>query len=269
MFTAYIDDAGTAPDQRVAIATALVLPAHRIQAFHSEWNTFSEKWGIKDFHASACAVANPKSDFAGWDEDKVKAAFKRVRQIIKKYGLRSYSLAVNKVDYEEIVPVEQRHIFGNYHYTYAMQNLVSLLDQWAAPNGVEHPLEFIFDWIDPRTQKPERVEIENALARSEEARPGRFAGHYSFRKRKEWPGLQCVDLVGWTCYRFALNTFEKTPLSALQADCLQDFDSYRDGRWLTAIGQTRQQIQDSVIELEKRDWENPLQVHAYIKHSLV
>jgi hypothetical protein len=100
MFTAYIDDSGTAPEQKVAIATALVMPAHRIIAFQSEWNTFIEKWGISDFHASQCAVANSKSDFAGWDEAKVKTVFKRIRQIIKKYGLRSISLAVHKSDYD-------------------------------------------------------------------------------------------------------------------------------------------------------------------------
>jgi hypothetical protein len=54
MFTAYIDDSGTAPEQKVAIATALVMPAHRIIAFQSEWNTFIESGAYQIFmHPSA------------------------------------------------------------------------------------------------------------------------------------------------------------------------------------------------------------------------
>jgi hypothetical protein len=43
MFTAYIDDSGTAPEQTVATATALIIPARNIIRFESEWKTFIEK----------------------------------------------------------------------------------------------------------------------------------------------------------------------------------------------------------------------------------
>jgi hypothetical protein len=264
MFTAYIDDSGTAPEQKVAMATALVIPAHRIIAFQSEWATFIEKWGISDFHASACAVANPKSDFAGWDESKVRKVFRRIRQIITKYGLISYSLSVHKSDYDAVVPVKDRHLFGHYHYTYAIHNLLALLDNWACRTGVEHPLEYVFDWMDEKTQRIQKQEIENSLARSEETRPGRFAGHYSFRKRKEVPGLQCVDLIGWTCYRFGLNTFGGPPLTELQSECWQDFSKWEKGQWLTSIGQTRQQIREVVLSLNQYDGKTPLQVRPHI-----
>ena len=120
MFTAYIDDAGTDPAQKVAIATGLIIPAVRLLAFQSEWNTFTGKRGIKDFHASECAVANPDSDFAGWDTPAIHSAFSRIRQITKKYGVRCFSLAVNKSDYDATVPPELYPIFGRYHYTWAM-----------------------------------------------------------------------------------------------------------------------------------------------------
>ncbi len=265
MFTAYIDDSGTAPGQKVAMATALVIPAHRIMAFQSEWNTFVDKWSISDFHTSECAVANLKSDYAGWDSPKINAIFRRVRQIIKKYGVRSYSLSVHKSDYEAVVPVDSRPIFGHYHYTYAIHNLLALLDDWACRTGVEHPLEFVFDWMDERSQKVEKQEIENSLARSEAARPGRFAGHYSFRNRKEVPGLQCVDLIGWTCYRFGLNVHGGPPLTELQNECWQEFSNLEKGEWLTSVGQTRQQIREAVLSLKKHEGRNPLQVRPFIR----
>jgi hypothetical protein len=250
MFTAYIDDSGTAPEQKVAMATALVIPAHRIIRFESEWNTFIEKWGIRDFHTSECAVANSKSDYAGWDRPKIDAIFKRVRQIIKKYGVRSYSLSVHKSDYDAVIPAENRPMFGRYHYTYGIHNLLALLDDWACRTGVEHPLEFVFDNMDGKSQKIEKQEIENALSRSEAARPGRFAGRYSFRNRKEVPGLQCVDLIGWTCYRFGLNVHGGPPLTELQS-----------------VGQTKQQILNAVMSLKKYDGKAPLQVRPHIRND--
>ena len=262
MFTAYIDDSGTAREQKVANATALVIPACRIVRFESEWSTFIEKWGILDFHSSECAVANHNSQYAGWDAVKINKILARVRQIIHKYGVRSYSLSVNKSDYEAVVPVENRAMFGEHYYTYAIHNLLSVLDGWACRTGVEHPLEYVFDWMDINT--PERREIEDSIARSEAARPARFEGHYSFRKRKITPGLQCVDLIAWTCYREALNVHGGPPLTELQAECLQDFKKWAKGEWLTAVGQTRQQISNAVASLKRYDGKNPLQVRTLI-----
>jgi hypothetical protein len=141
MFITYVDDAGTDPNQKVAIATALIVPAARIVAFQSEWATFAEKWGVPDFHSSECAVSNSKSDFAGWDYSKVKAAFGRIRQIIKKYGAKGFSLAVNKSDYDELVPPELHAAFGNYHYTYAVHSLLGLVEEWACQTGSSNPVE--------------------------------------------------------------------------------------------------------------------------------
>src|SRR5215831_557268 len=264
MFTAYVDDSGTDPNQKVAIATGLVVPTRRINAFQSEWNTFAGKWGVSDFHASACAVANSKSDFAGWDISKVNSAFKRIRQIIKKYGVKCFSLAVNKSDYDALVPSELRPVFGNHHYTWAIHSLLAFLDQWACRSGLEYPVEYIFDWTDSKSQRPQKLEIEEALSRIEKERPGRFVTHYSFRHRPDLPGLQCADLVGWTCYRFALKVFTKLPLTDLQRECWEDFSTYRpDSEWLVAIGQTRQHIQQTIEYQMQNNGRNPPNMRPY------
>jgi hypothetical protein len=245
MFTAYIDDSGTDPSQKVAIATALIIPARRIIPFQSEWDTFTRKWGVLDFHTSECAVANPKSDFAGWNQEKVAACFRRIRQITRKYGVKCFSLAVNKDDYDAIVPESLRPVFGKHHYTWAVHSLLALLDEWACQTGIEHPIEYIFDWL--TLNSPQRREIEEAIARIEKERTGRFAGHYSFRHRSDYPGLQCVDLVGWTCYRFAMKVFTTLPLTDLQIECWNDFNSTKSGsKWLVAIGQNAEMLQKTV-----------------------
>ena len=148
------------------------------------------------------------------------------------------------------VPLELRAVFGNHHYTWTIHSLLALLDGWVCRSGIEYPLEYVFDWTDPKSQREENLEIEDALARSETQRPGRFSGHYSFRHRVNYPGLQCVDLLGWTCYRFALKTFAKVPLTPLQHECWEDFSHYRiaDAEWLVSIGQTRKMLRDAVMQ---------------------
>jgi hypothetical protein len=261
MFTAYIDDSGTAPEHKVAMATALVIPAKNTARFESDWKIFIEKWKISDFHTSECAAANERSEYAGWSEEKRKKFLSRVRQVIKRYGVRSYSLSVKKSDYEAVVPVECRTLFGQHYYTYAVHNLLSVLDSWACATGVEHPIEYVFDWMVENS--PERREIEESIARSEAARPGRFT-HWSFRIRQQTPGLQCVDLIGWTCYRDALNTHGGPPLSPLQIECKRDLNNWKNGEWLTALGQTQQQIREAAEFLKEYDGKLPLQVRPHI-----
>ena len=90
-FTAYIDDAGTAPNQQVAIGTALIIPAARIIALENEWDALKRKECFKDFHMSEFSSPTPPSDseFRGWNSDKHDRVYWRVRQITKKYGVQA------------------------------------------------------------------------------------------------------------------------------------------------------------------------------------
>src|SRR5271156_4100047 len=107
MFSAYIDDSGTDPNQRAAIATAFIMPAAQIIRLEREWDKFRTRYKFADLHTSEMVHLNHKSDFASWDEEKQRVVFKRVRDISKKYGVRSaaISIAVNKADYDELVPL--------------------------------------------------------------------------------------------------------------------------------------------------------------------
>jgi hypothetical protein len=111
MFTLYIDDSGTSPSQPVAIATALIIPRIQIVRLEKEWDKFRSKENFECFHTSEFYFRNPKSEFASWDDNKQERVFRRVRQISKKYGVRAISIAVNKKDYDEVVPAEMRKHF--------------------------------------------------------------------------------------------------------------------------------------------------------------
>lgn len=42
-FSMYLDDSGTTPDQKVAVASALIVPAAQIRRLENEWNNLKKK----------------------------------------------------------------------------------------------------------------------------------------------------------------------------------------------------------------------------------
>jgi hypothetical protein len=87
MFTAYLDDSGTDPNQAVAIATAIIIPAAQIIRLEREWENLKKKEGFSCFHTSEMIARNKKSEFADWDDEKVDRVFRRVREISMKFSI--------------------------------------------------------------------------------------------------------------------------------------------------------------------------------------
>jgi hypothetical protein len=195
-FVLYIDDSGTDPNQPVAIATALVIPDAQIKRLEREWENLKLKHGFTEFHTSIFVARNQKSEFRDWNEDRQKNLFSRVRQISKKYGVRAISIAVNKKDYDEVVPQEFRRHFGDHHYSWAVRQLLANLALLYPPSRT-HPRKFVFQWLERKNLA--RKEIENMMDQMQfiSEKEGHF-GDYSephFKKSAGVPGLQCVDAV--------------------------------------------------------------------------
>lgn len=200
MFLIYIDDSGSAPANRFAIAAGIIFPGKRIEAFDREWNAFLGKEGIQELHASECVAHNPHSDFAGWDDNRSERALLRAQEITLKYSVKAFSIGINKQDYDELVPKEMWSSVGESHYVWALSSVLGMSYDWSSSHSA--PMEYVLD----NTSKEEKRDIEEALDYSENIYSGHFSGHYSFRSRKEVPGLQAVDLYAWVNYQAACQT---------------------------------------------------------------
>jgi hypothetical protein len=214
-FTVYLDDSGTSPTQQVACATALIIPAPRLLLMEREWNNLKAKEGFSDFHTSEFVARNPKSEFAGWSDEKHERVFRRVCEITKKYVVQIFSVVVNKPDYDSIIPADLRDYTGQYHYTWAIRHVLAFAQTWRVNNPDIPPYEWVFDFM--QLGEPSRVEIEEAMEGCElmaDLRRGAKGDYlnYSFRPRNTLAGLQCADLVAWTNYRHGLEKFKGTPV---------------------------------------------------------
>jgi len=197
------------------------------------------------FHTSECIHRNKRSVFADWNDAKIKRVVTRIRQIIKKYGVRAFSIAVNKADYDEVVSPEIKEVVGQFHYTWAIQHIIVHLDRWAQETDMPVPFEYVFDWMGRRSQREAREEIESVIAIGGRFNPGRYQ-NYSFRRREDIPALQCTDLLAWTYYQFALSRFRDIALSDIAHECIGDFEEHRNREWMTAVTTTRENLADWV-----------------------
>ena len=220
-FILHVDDAGTRPTHKVAVASALVVPASQVCRLESEWNTLKSKEGFSCFHASPCNAADKKSEFAGWSDAKINRVFSRVLQITRKYGVIAISCSTHKKIYDEVVkPEELRRYFGTYHYSWCLGMVIAFAERWRSRNARNQPFEFIFDYTE---RNDARIEIENQLALCE--RVNREKGitglytKYSFREKKDIPALQCADEIAWVCNRFSLHQFEGVDLPERANTC--------------------------------------------------
>lgn len=229
-FTVYLDDSGTDPNQAVANATALIVPASNIIAMEKEFEDLQKIEGFTDFHTSEFVFRNSKSEFANWSDGKQKRVFRRMRQITRKYVSQIFSLAVYKDDYDSLVPSALRDLASKTHFAWALRHVVPMVQTWRISDPSIPAYEWIFDWMEKRT--PAREEVETVMEQAEEtARTDRnVQGDYiniHFRKRATLAGLQCADLVAWTNYQFALKVFRGKRIHPFAQKAWQDFISMR------------------------------------------
>jgi Protein of unknown function (DUF3800) len=242
MFTVYIDDSGTAPEHPVSMASGLIIPAIQIPRLDKEWDGFLKNEAIPSgFHTSECVARNHKSEFASWDDTHVRRVLKRIRQIIFKYSVQAFSMAVCKSDFDAIIPDELRRFSGKHHYSWAVDHAGGFIRRWGEERGVG--IEYIFDMAG----KNERREIGAVMEHAEALFPGRFVGHYAFRSRIDTPALQCVDLFAWTCYQQALLKFRNRKLSPIAQESWDDF--CKNDQWCGAWTALPDQLKDWVNKI--------------------
>lgn len=258
MFYIYIDDSGSSPEQKFAIAAAVVFPAKRLFMFEGEWRGFLTKEGIPELHTSKCVAHNPHSPFARWDDARVERVLLRAQEIIFKYSVRAFSIGIHKLDYDEVIPDDMKAGVGNSHYVWALSSVFGLSYDWA--NVRKAPMEYVLD----TPSKEEKRDIEEAIDYSEAIYPGHFSGHCSFRSRKEVAGLQVADLFAWTCYQAGRWTRFEKPMISPSGKLWDAFISRNEGKWPTIQSLNRKGIEMWV----KRTYGSPedLRLREYRKN---
>ena len=165
--TMYIDDSGTSPKNEVAVAAGWIAPIQEWKKFERDWERAKRVKGdeFSCFHMAEFAFGKKESEFENWSYEKKKRVLTRLSNIIKQRASKGFCLCVKKKDYDDLVPQELRAARGQDHYTWVVRNVLGLIRKWRVANKLRMPVEYIFDWIEPREVR--RKEIENAFAMAE------------------------------------------------------------------------------------------------------
>jgi hypothetical protein len=258
MFTVYIDDSGSDPKQSVAIAAALIVPAIQIPGLENNWADFASKYGFSSLHAAECAARNQHSVFANWDDDTVRRVLGRARHIMKTRASKAFTFTIHKEDFDAVAKPEWRKVGGQNHFTWAFRNALNQILRWADERNITAPFEYVFDWA----EKPQRDEIDMVMAQYEDGYPGKFDRHYIFKKRKEIPALQCVDLLAWSAFSMSRQMFRDVPMQEMAKESFNDLSKHMNRNWLDALTHTREalhiavsrDIADAEGERRRREW---------------
>jgi hypothetical protein len=243
MFTIYIDDSGTAPEQKIAVAAGIVIPAARIPKFESEWNKFLKQEQIPDgFHASECLARNQHSPFSDWDDKRVRRVFASVRQLTVRFFVKGFCIGIHKQDYDEVLTPELKSAVGDSHYTWALSSVIGHAEDLSKEKKT--PMTYVFD----NAGKVLRREVTDALEFMEAMEPGRFSGNWIFGKRSAIPALQAVDLFAWTCFQQFRRVRFDTPISVIADETDLGYEEGRNGQWRIVQSLSREGIEKWVAE---------------------
>lgn len=242
MFTIYIDDSGTAPEQRMAVAAGIVVPAARIPKLESEWNAFLKKEHIPEFHTSECLARNQHSPFAAWDDQRVRRVFALVRQLTIRFSVKGFCIGIHKQDYDEVLTVDMKDAIGDSHYAWALSSVIGHAEDFSKEHKAS--MTYVFD----NAGKVLRREVTDALEFMETKEPGRFSGNWMFGKRSEIPALQAVDLFAWTCFQQFRRARFGTPIRAIADETNLGYEKGRRGTWRTVQSLSREGLEKWVAE---------------------
>ena len=242
MFTTFIDDSGTAPEQKVLVACGIVVPTARLGRLESEWNSFKEKEGIPDFHASVCLARNQHSPFATWNDETVRRVFAQIRQFTIRFSVHGFCIGIYKKDYDEVLTADLKAAVGDSYFTWALSSVLGLALDFA--DSQKAPMHFVFDHAD----KVLRREIIDGLEFSETIYPNRIAGHWNFGKRVDVPALQAVDLFAWSCFQQFKRARLNQSIHAIAEETDKGFADGRNGKWRIVQSLNRQGIEKWVTE---------------------
>jgi hypothetical protein len=242
VFSVYVDDSGTDPQQKVAVAAALIVPAIKIQRIEALWETFREKYGFKYLHASELASSHRKGQYGHWSDHKAGLVLSRARQITKANVAAACAFSIKKESFDRVTPRQWKIQGGQNHYTWAFRTLLDHLIRWREARGIVKPFEWVFDNANGR----DRDEIEMLMAQFEVDHPGHFEGRYSFRCRANVPCLQAADLLAWSTYSISREIFVRASADPFAVRSMQDFRNYQNGDWLTCLTYAEEQLRQTI-----------------------
>jgi hypothetical protein len=129
----------------------------------------------------------------------------QLREIIAIRTSQGFGISVHKQHYDDIVTAGAKDRLGKFHYTWAVKNIVRLIENWRTENAIAEPIEYIFDRMSHGREEIDGI-FRDAEAQDDSLhRYGIYKGCHSFRDKADIIPLQSADMIAWLVYQRALS----------------------------------------------------------------
>jgi hypothetical protein len=216
---AFVDDSGNNADSPVFVLAGFVARAETWIAFEKEWKATLEKPpAVAYFKMKECSAL--RGQFNGWREPDRDARLLELVSIIKKTAIASVFSLVKRDDFKEVFG-KLREPIGKAPYNLIYYSLMSATIRSMRANGIEEPVEFIFD-EQPHLSDSVQGVWSTVLAGMDPSYRALIGGRPIHGDDKKYLPLQAADLLAWHIRRWYYadqrgETFESKALSLLRS----------------------------------------------------
>ncbi len=194
---AYLDESGThAGSQTIAVAGYLATPV-LWSAFEREWIHALNDFGIDFFHMSD--FVNGAQQYADWSDDRKRACFGRLTDIIGMNTIASVGVVFSLHDFNQAFSLELRKRIGGAYpiaCLEAMATLAKFMKEQVRPEG---EIAYVFDIMQKGTGHLLKLVQEN-LKDPQWKKDVRFLSLH-FEDKKRFVPIQAADILAYELYR--------------------------------------------------------------------
>jgi len=146
MMTVYFGEAGADGQSDTAVASCLVSDVMRWEEVEPAWKSVLEEFGIIDCGFDMTDFSAGNRPYSEWSKEKRDRLIPSLMNTMR--GGRVFSgiaVAIVKEDYERQVTGRLREKLGQYHYTFAVQTCLRLIEEWRKRSAKSEPIHYVFD----------------------------------------------------------------------------------------------------------------------------
>lgn len=253
MFTAYVDESGSDDANPCIGVGGLISDSTKWAGFESRWQSVLLASEVK--HSHMREFAHSTGEFSKWKsstkdfEPQRRAFLAALCASITDSVVYSFGAILTKSHYEQFVPADMRKDMGS-PYTFLGRYCMARVGVWADSNGVDEPVNIVFEQGQPETA----LRLQHGILSAQELARREFRiGQLSFADKGSVLELQAADIVAYELAKH-WNDLASNRSTTLRYPLQQLMTVSHDWNKITAIDIAREVIVWKGIRDDSRQW---------------
>ncbi len=207
MFTVYLDESNTSPNQRMPIVAGYLSSTFKWSRFGEQWEKLlrhhkvpiDPKYGIPIAHRNK--IQNLKGIFSNWAESDRDKFLDKAYPIIRRHIRLPIGCAIPRKAFEQIIPKSMQKYLGGI-YGWCVYSCLLGVKTWCEQHKYNKPITYVFE---AGAQGQGHVnQTLSLLYKNTQYRKNFRLGGFAFEGKNLKP-LQAADFIAYDLGRYALD----------------------------------------------------------------